>query len=69
MRKAVEYRQHAAQCRALARAVDGEHGRQLLQMATDWDALAAERTALIERYPELSCSDDTDDDDPVSLTA
>ena len=54
MKKAIEYRQHAEQCRMLARAIEGEHRRQLLKMAADWDALAAERVALVERYPELS---------------
>jgi hypothetical protein len=54
MQKAAEYRRHAEQCRVLARAVDGEHRRQLLQMAADWDALAAERADLVRRHPEIA---------------
>jgi len=41
MRKAVEYRQHAAECRALARSVQKEdHRQQLLKMAEIWESLA-----------------------------
>ena len=65
MKKAMEYRQHAEQCRMLARAIEGEHRRQLLKMAADWDALAAERMSLVQRYPELSFSEPTKDDAPA----
>lgn len=55
MKKASEYREHAAECRALAtRMAPGEHRDQLLKMAETWDALAAERSELVRRYPELS---------------
>lgn len=55
MRKASEYRQHAAECRALAAAMPTEEQRtQLLEMAAHWEQLAADRAALIERHPEIA---------------
>jgi hypothetical protein len=55
MKKASEYRQHANECRALAAsAATTEHREQLLEMARTWDRLAADRTTLIERHPELA---------------
>ena len=69
MKKAMEYRQHAEQCRMLARAIEGEHRRQLLKMAADWEALAAERMALITRYPEISFEGPSDDDPPAASLA
>ena len=50
MKKASEYRQHAEDCRALARGVLNGHQReQLLEMAQTWDKLAAERADLVRR--------------------
>jgi hypothetical protein len=69
MKKAIEYRQHAEQCRMLARAIEGEHRRQLLKMAADWDALAAERMALVQRYPELSFSEQQAPETPLAEPA
>jgi hypothetical protein len=47
MRKAVEFRQHAAECRALARTIQKEdHRQQLLKMADIWESLATERERL-----------------------
>ena len=44
LKKAVDYRRHADECRVLARAAqNGEHRNQLLIMAETWDGLAAER--------------------------
>ena len=44
MQKVVEFRQHAAECRAMARTVQKEdHRQQLLKMAEIWDSLATER--------------------------
>ena len=55
MKKASEYRQHAEECRALARGMNpGEQQDQLLEMARTWDQLAAERALLISRHPELA---------------
>lgn len=53
MKKASEYLQHAEECRALARGVEGDPREQLLHMATTWENLAAERTDLVRRHPEL----------------
>jgi hypothetical protein len=55
MKKASEYRQHAEECRVLARGVgQGEQRDQLLEMAATWDKLAAERSELIRKHPELA---------------
>jgi len=44
MKKAQDYRQHASECRALARkARSDEERHQLLTMAATWDILAVER--------------------------
>ena len=50
MKKASEYRQHAAECRTLAARMDvGEHRDQLLKMAATWDRLAVERASRARR--------------------
>lgn len=55
VKKASEYRAHAAECRGLAAKMDlGEARDQLIAMARHWDQLAAERTQLITRHPELA---------------
>ena len=55
MKKASEYRQHANECRALAQSMEhGEQRSQLLEMAATWDKLAAERSELIRKHPELA---------------
>ena len=55
MKKASEYRQHAVECRQLAAAMQsGEQRDQLLAMAETWDMLAADRSALVQRHPELA---------------
>jgi hypothetical protein len=55
MKKASEYRQHAEECRVLARGMEqGEQRDQLLEMAATWDRLAAERADLIRRHPDLA---------------
>ena len=54
MKKASEYRQHAEDCRSLAKGLPaGEQRDQLLKMAETWENLAADRTMLILRHPEL----------------
>jgi hypothetical protein len=58
MKKAAEYRRHAEQCRVLARSIEGEHRRQLLQMAAHWESLASERDDLLSRYPEIGSRSD-----------
>ena len=57
MKKASEYREHAQQCRDLAkRMAPGEQRDQLLEMARTWDNLAKEREQLVRRHPELDTS-------------
>lgn len=55
MKKASEYRQHAAECRSLAAQMEGPEQRdQLLAMAEHWEKLAADRVELLRRHPELA---------------
>jgi hypothetical protein len=59
VRKASEYRQHAVECRELAKRMGaGEQREQLLKMADTWDSLAAERSELVRQHPELSIGDE-----------
>ena len=51
MKKALEYRQHAEECRALAQAMQGEQRDQLIEMAATWEKLAKDRANLIRRHP------------------
>src|SRR4051812_20894367 len=63
MKKASEYRQHADECRALARGVpEGEQRDQLLEMAATWERLAAERSELARRHPELGVAGEVDEE-------
>lgn len=55
MKKASEYRQHAAECRSIAAQMDSlEQRQQILEMAEHWEKLAADRIAWIEKHPELA---------------
>lgn len=63
VKKASEYRQHAAECRQLANKMGGEHRDQLLEMAATWDALAHDRAELIRRHPELAMEGERPDAD------
>jgi hypothetical protein len=59
MKKASEYREHAQQCRDLAKRMTiGEQRDQLLDMAQTWERLAAERADPVRRHPELSIGDE-----------
>src|SRR5215208_6493885 len=50
MKKASEYRQHAKECRSLAKGLPaGEQRDQMLNMAGVWEKLAADRTTLFLR--------------------
>ena len=54
MKTAEEYRQHAQECRTLAKQMPaGEQREQLLEMARNWDSLAETREGLVHRHPEL----------------
>ncbi len=62
MKKASEYRRHAEECRVLAKQVpEGPQRDQLLEMARTWDALAADRSALVQKHPELALPDETEE--------
>jgi hypothetical protein len=63
MKKASEYRKHGDECRALARGVQGEQRDQLLEMAATWDNLAAERSLLVQRHPELALPEEEAEED------
>ena len=54
MKKASEYRRHAAECRRLADGMGGAQREQLLEMAATWEQLAVERSVLVQRHPELA---------------
>jgi hypothetical protein len=54
VKKSSEYREHAEECRVLARkAGSPDHQQQLLKMAETWEQLAIERQRLIAKHPEL----------------
>ena len=54
MKKTSEYRRHAEECRSLAKGLlAGEQRDQMLNMVGVWEKLAADRTTLILRHPEL----------------
>jgi hypothetical protein len=54
------YRARAQECRVLARKmILPEHRDQLLTMAETWEALAADREALMQAHPELSDAERT----------
>ena len=48
MRRIDDYQHNARQCRELARSMPPAHRDQLLDMARQWEQLAAERAAEIE---------------------
>jgi hypothetical protein len=53
VKKASEYRQHAEECRALAKQVpEGPQRDQLLEMAKTWDALAGDRGRSVQNRTE-----------------
>jgi hypothetical protein len=58
MKEAAEYRQHAAECRALANTMDGPHREQLLRMAQTWDKLAEEHSAPARQQPPVVADPD-----------
>lgn len=48
MQKVVEYREHAKECRELARLmVEPERRQQLLDMAESWERMAEERDRML----------------------
>lgn len=66
MKKASEYRRHAAECRRLADGMTGTQREQLLEMAGAWEQLAAERSLLVQRHPELAIGGELEEERPAS---
>ena len=58
MEEASEYREHAAECRAIADTLDGPHREQLLRMAQTWDRLAQQHSAPASQPPLVADPDD-----------
>jgi hypothetical protein len=55
MKKASEYRAHARECLSLSKGAELDAQRStLLQMAADWEEMAAYRVKLIGLHPELA---------------
>ncbi len=61
MKKLHEYREHAAECREMARTAPPAQRLQLEQMAATWDQLAAARQRKL-----LQAGKADDDDETVS---
>jgi hypothetical protein len=59
VRKLHEYREHAAECREMARTAPPAHRQQLEQMATTWEQLAVARQ---RKLLKAGKSDDLTDD-------
>jgi hypothetical protein len=58
VKKASEYRKHAEECLALAKQLpDGEHRKQLLEMARTWNALAEDRERVTREHSDPHASD------------
>ena len=58
MDEASEYREHAAECRAIADSLDGPQREQLLRMAQTWERLAQEHSAPARQPPLVADPDD-----------
>ncbi len=63
MRKLHEYREHAAECREMARTAPPTHRQQLEQMAATWEQLAVARQ---RKLLKTGKSDDRVDDDETA---
>jgi hypothetical protein len=58
MKKIHEYREHAAECREMARVASAGHRTQLEQMAATWDQLAEARTRQLAKEGNIEEQDD-----------
>ena len=58
VRKASEYRQHAAECRELANKARSPQREMLLNMATTWQGLAEDRDKQIARQKRIEAFDE-----------
>jgi hypothetical protein len=64
MKKASEYRRHAAECLALARGMrNAEHREQLLKMAKTWTNLADDRDRFTKLQQQLQTEPSLDGGD------
>jgi hypothetical protein len=61
LKKLEEYRQHAAECREMARMAQPSHRAQLENMADTWDQLAAARRRKLEKLGKPEDQDDGSD--------
>jgi hypothetical protein len=59
MKKVEEYREHAAQCRQLARRGDSKAREQLMRMAETWESLAVDREKQIARQERIDFLEQT----------
>ena len=68
MRKLHEYREHAAECREMARTAPPSHRQQLEQMAATWDQLAVARQRKLLKAGNTNNRTDnvTDEDETVN---
>ena len=65
MRTVAYFKRQAAECRALAEQADfTEHRDRLLKVAEDWEALAAEREALLPKQVEVMAKGEGEAQDP-----
>ena len=58
MKKIREYREHAAECREMARVASAGHRTQLEQMAATWDQLAEARARQLAKEGKTEEEDD-----------
>ena len=58
VKKASEYRKRAEECLALAKQVpEGEHRKQLQEMARTWNALAEDRERVTRKHSDSNARD------------
>ena len=62
MKKIREYREHAAECRDMARVASAGHRTQLEQMAATWDQLAEARARQLAKDGKTEEEDDSQPD-------
>jgi hypothetical protein len=66
MKKVEDYRQHAEECRSLAkRARSPEEREMLLKMAGTWDSLAADRLEHLARQKRIAAFDNGGQSIPI----
>ncbi|HEY5964478.1 MAG TPA: hypothetical protein VIU42_10705 [Xanthobacteraceae bacterium] len=66
MKKIREYREHAAECRDMARVASAGHRTQLEQMAATWDQLAEARARQLAKDGK---TEEEDDGRPDEITS